>query len=110
MTIILYRNILKNLRKLFLKWDREVRTIKIEYSLLSVMARGHQKIQSQQKAQEKKDKLKKAQGSDQKKAAKAALKYSCPVCKSQMPDPKTFKQHFESKHPKNELPPELQDI
>jgi len=45
------------------------------------MARGHQKIQSQKKAQEKQDKMKKSQGSDQKKAAQAALKYSCPVCK-----------------------------
>lgn len=26
---------------------------------------------------------------------------------SQMPDPKTYKQHFESKHPKAALPPEL---
>lgn len=48
---------------------------------LSEMARGQQKIQSQAKAQEKKDKLKKAQGSDQKKSAQKALKYSCPVCK-----------------------------
>ena len=27
-----------------------------------------------------------------------------------MPDPKTFKQHFESKHPKSTLPPELVDV
>merc|ERR1719367_1292448 len=25
-----------------------------------------------------------------------------------MPDPKTYKQHFENKHPKNPLPSELQ--
>ncbi|KAK3722072.1 hypothetical protein QZH41_019835 [Actinostola sp. cb2023] len=74
------------------------------------MARGKQKLQSQQKAQEKKDKLKKSQGSDQKQSAQKALKFSCPVCKSQMPDPKTFKQHFESKHPKSELPLELKDV
>lgn len=29
---------------------------------------------------------------------------------SQMPDPKTFKQHFESKHPKSPLPPELEGV
>lgn len=29
---------------------------------------------------------------------------------TQMPDPKTFKQHFESKHPKTPLPPELADV
>jgi len=27
-----------------------------------------------------------------------------------MGDPKTYKLHFENKHPKNELPPELQDV
>lgn len=29
---------------------------------------------------------------------------------TQMPDPKTYKQHFENKHPKNALPAELQDV
>lgn len=74
------------------------------------MARGQQKIQSQQKNAEKQAKQKKGQGSDQKKAAQAALVYSCSVCKTQMPDPKTYKQHFENKHPKTELPPELQSV
>ncbi|XP_039260282.1 zinc finger protein 706-like [Styela clava] len=74
------------------------------------MARGHQKIQSQQKNQQKKDKMAKGKGCSQKAAAKAALIHQCPVCKSQMPDPKTFKQHFESKHPKSPLPEELKDI
>ena len=59
------------------------------------MARGQQKIQSQQKNAAKQAKQKKT--SDQKAAAKKALIYTCPVCKSQMPDPKTYKQHFESK-------------
>ena len=48
------------------------------------MARGHQKIQSQQKAQEKQAKLKKQAGhsaNDQKKSAQAGLKTSCQVCK-----------------------------
>ena len=48
------------------------------------MARGHQKIQSQQKAQEAAAKRKKQEGhsaSDQKKAAGAALKAQCSVCK-----------------------------
>lgn len=75
------------------------------------MARGQQKIQSQQKNAEKQAKLKKAAGGgDSKKAAAKALIFSCTVCKSQMPDPKTYKQHFENKHPKAELPPELKDI
>ncbi|NP_001086664.1 zinc finger protein 706 L homeolog [Xenopus laevis] len=71
------------------------------------MARGHQKLQSQQKNQKKQAEQKKKHGHDQKAAAKAALVFTCSVCRTQMPDPKTFKQHFESKHPKNPLPPEL---
>lgn len=77
------------------------------------MARGQQKLQSQAKAQEKLAKQKKQQGhnqSDQKKAAQKALSFSCAVCKSQMPDPKTYKQHFENKHPKNDMPEELKDV
>lgn len=74
------------------------------------MARGQQKIQSQQKAQEKQAKMKKQQGHSlqaQKDAASKAIQFHCTVCKAQMPDPKTYKQHFENKHPKVPLPPEL---
>ncbi|KAF4523504.1 hypothetical protein B566_EDAN004575 [Ephemera danica] len=77
------------------------------------MARGQQKLQSQAKAAEKAAKQKKQQGHnalDQKKAAQKALVFACAVCKSQMPDPKTYKQHFENKHPKNEMPEELKGI
>lgn len=52
------------------------------------MARGHQKIQSQAKAQEKATKMKKQSGhsaSDQKKAAQKALVISCAVCKVSVP-------------------------
>merc|ERR1711894_601540 len=76
------------------------------------MARGHQKIQSQAKAAEKQAKLKKQQGhsaADQKKAANAALKLQCSVCKAAMPDLKTYKQHFENKHPKSPLPDDLKE-
>ena len=48
------------------------------------MARGQQKIQSQQKAAEKAAKVKKQQGhnaADQKKAALKALVHICAVCK-----------------------------
>ncbi|ESO86090.1 hypothetical protein LOTGIDRAFT_195511 [Lottia gigantea] len=72
------------------------------------MARGQQKIQSQQKNAEKLAKSKK--GTSQKKAAQNALVHTCTVCKSQMPDPKTYKQHFESKHPKNDLPDCLKEV
>ncbi|XP_063548969.1 zinc finger protein 706-like [Cydia strobilella] len=77
------------------------------------MARGQQKIQSQAKAAEKMSKMKKQQGhsaTDQKKAAQKALVHVCVLCKAQMPDPKTYKQHFENKHPKNELPEDLKAI
>lgn len=74
------------------------------------MARGQQKIQSQQKAAKKAQEQKRSQGHDQKAAAQKALLHTCSVCKAQMPDPKTYKQHFENKHPKNTLPEELKDV
>ncbi|XP_014246790.1 zinc finger protein 706-like isoform X2 [Cimex lectularius] len=76
------------------------------------MARGHQKIQSQAKAAERAAKAKKQQGhnaNSQKKAAQKALVFACAICKAQMPDPKTYKQHFENKHPKNPIPKELEE-
>lgn len=48
------------------------------------MARGHQKLQSQAKTQEKTAKLKKQQGhsaTEQKKAAAKALVHACAICK-----------------------------
>jgi len=45
------------------------------------MARGQQKIQSQQKNAEKQAKLKKMAGTDGKKTAAAALTYTCVLCK-----------------------------
>ncbi|XP_013855372.1 zinc finger protein 706 isoform X2 [Austrofundulus limnaeus] len=45
------------------------------------MARGQQKIQSQQKNAKKAAEKKKGQGADQKTAAKAALVHTCPVCR-----------------------------
>ena len=47
------------------------------------MARGHQKFQSQQKNAQKMEKLKKAQGHDQKSSAQKALVFTCSVCKVQ---------------------------
>lgn len=50
----------------------------------SEMARGQQKLQSQAKAAEKMNKMKKQQGhsaTDQKKAAQKALVHVCAVCK-----------------------------
>lgn len=47
---------------------------------------------------------------EQKKAAMKALTFQCPICRGMMPDPKTYKQHYENKHPKEELPEELKDM
>uniref|UniRef100_A0A7E4UZ53 4F5 domain-containing protein n=1 Tax=Panagrellus redivivus TaxID=6233 RepID=A0A7E4UZ53_PANRE len=74
------------------------------------MARGHQKAQAQQKNAKKQEQLKKQAGSDQKTAALKALKHQCTVCMAMMPDPKTYRQHFESKHPKSPLPAELNEV
>ncbi|XP_006864347.1 PREDICTED: zinc finger protein 706-like [Chrysochloris asiatica] len=74
------------------------------------LARGQQKIQFQQKNAKKQAGRKKKQGHDQKAVTKAALIYTCIVCRTQMSDPKTFKQHCESKHPKTPLLPELADV
>uniref|UniRef100_A0AAZ3RW24 Zinc finger protein 706 n=1 Tax=Oncorhynchus tshawytscha TaxID=74940 RepID=A0AAZ3RW24_ONCTS len=49
-------------------------------------------------------------GADQKTAAKAALVHTCLVCRVCNADPKTFKQHFESKHPKSPTVPVLVDV
>jgi len=74
------------------------------------MARGHQKAQSQQRNAKKQADLKKSQSHDQKAAAQKALTFVCTVCKAQMPDPKTYKQHYENKHPKSPLPPDLEGV
>lgn len=48
------------------------------------MARGHQKVQSQQKNAKKQAEMKKSKGHDQKTAAKAALVFTCAVCRVSM--------------------------
>ena len=72
------------------------------------MARGLQKIQSQKRNQERQNAKKNP--SDNKKTAEAKLTFSCSICKAQMPDPKTYKTHFENKHPKADLPAELREL
>ncbi|SCZ98616.1 BZ3500_MvSof-1268-A1-R1_Chr3-1g05502 [Microbotryum saponariae] len=94
------------------------------------MARGLQKVESQKKAQEAA--AKKAGGKSNLKERSAAFKISCPrpmtdhvwsslclvsdtecaepaselQCMIGLVDYKTFKQHFEAKHPKDPLPAE----
>ncbi|CAF1214718.1 unnamed protein product [Rotaria socialis] len=71
------------------------------------MARGHQKELARQRNDKNGSGNK---PTTQKGTNAAALTYQCTVCKTKMGDPKTYKQHFESKHPKSELPAELQDV
>lgn len=69
------------------------------------MARGHQKEQSRERNAKKAASSSKSKV-DQRASAAKSLHYTCNVCRTQMPDPKTYKQHFENKHPKLPLPPE----
>uniref|UniRef100_A0A834RB98 Zinc finger protein n=1 Tax=Sarcoptes scabiei TaxID=52283 RepID=A0A834RB98_SARSC len=52
------------------------------------MARGQQKLQSQQRAQKKAQEMKRQQGHDQKAAAQAALIHKCSVCMVNIDDDK----------------------
>ena len=77
---------------------------------LAAMTRGQQKIQAQQKNQSKQQKAKKSGSAKEAKAsAQAALVFTCSVCRAQIPDIKTYRQHFESKHPKAPMPPKLKE-
>ena len=58
----------------------------------------------QAKAQAKADSKK--TGKSDLKARGAALKITCDVCKSPMINYTQLKQHYESKHPKETLPPD----
>ncbi|GMS82054.1 hypothetical protein PENTCL1PPCAC_4229, partial [Pristionchus entomophagus] len=71
------------------------------------MARGPAKLQSQQKNQKKKAEAMKSQAIDHKGAQLASLTIKCTVCMIQMVDMRSYKQHFENKHPKSPLPAEL---
>ncbi|CAF2634879.1 unnamed protein product [Rotaria sp. Silwood2] len=70
------------------------------------MARGHQKELARQRNEKSGSSNK---PTTQKGTAAAGLTYQCGICKTQMGDRKTYKLHFENKHPKNELPAELKD-
>ncbi|KRX15250.1 Zinc finger protein [Trichinella nelsoni] len=84
----------------------EIFLISVKFDLRQ-MARGQQKLQSQQRNLKKQQEAKKGSAVDHKKAAQKGLIYQCVVCRSQMPDLKTYGQHFENKHPKSSKPPEL---
>ena len=68
------------------------------------MVRGNQKATAQAKAQAKADSKK--TGKSDLKARGAVLKITCDVCKSPMINYTQLKQHCESKHLKETLPPD----
>eukprot|EP01134_Creolimax_fragrantissima_P007933 CFRG7933T1 len=72
------------------------------------MARGAQKIQAQKKAQEKAAKKgAKTDGPHKRDAAEKAMPFKCKVCMMSIMSKPTYKEHFQNKHPKADLPPEL---
>ncbi|EFP07916.1 hypothetical protein CRE_14123 [Caenorhabditis remanei] len=73
------------------------------------MARGQQKIQSQQKNQKKADAARKA-GIDQKAAAAKALNHKCSVCLAMMPDQRHTSSISRINIQKSPLPAELVDV
>merc|ERR1712071_529972 len=79
---------------------------------LTIWLAGNRKFSPSRKLRRKRPRLRSNRDTMPpiKKAALKALVFVCAVCKSQMPDPKTYKQHFENKHPKSPLPEELIDV
>ena len=63
------------------KLNRETHVYLLFLFIGKIMARGQQKIQSQQKNAAKQAAAKKSKSHNQKKAAAAALTYICTVCK-----------------------------
>ena len=75
------------------------------------MVRGVGKAQAQKRAAKKAAKQKKSKGGKEAKAdRKKALKFTCPVCKTECTNPKMGKVHYESKHSKLPLPEELKNL
>lgn len=67
------------------------------------MVRGKAKADAQAKNQAKAERSKKAGTQLVHRIAKAI----CPICKASMANPNDLRSHFESKHPKSELPQDL---
>ncbi|KNC72935.1 hypothetical protein SARC_14505 [Sphaeroforma arctica JP610] len=75
------------------------------------MARGQQKVQAQQKAAAKAaGKNKKNTGPHARQVAEKSMQFKCKVCMMMIQSAVTYKEHFESKHPKADLPDELKEV
>ena len=70
------------------------------------MVRGHAKADAQARAAKKAESSKKA--GSQRGQAERAMNTQCPICKQQMPTPKQLKDHYDSRHPRDALPAEIQ--
>eukprot|EP01038_Epipyxis_sp_PR26KG_P014430 gene14430-19366_t len=74
------------------------------------MVRGHAKLVAQEKsANRAADKAKsvKRDGSESKQIREAGIALSCSVCKQGMANIGVLRTHFENRHPRSPLPPEL---
>eukprot|EP01039_Chlorochromonas_danica_P004436 gene4436-4860_t len=74
------------------------------------MVRGHAKAVAQEKGQARaaeKAKSVKRSGAESKAVREEGIALTCPVCRQGMPNIGVFRSHFESKHPKSPMPPEL---
>ncbi|MCP9256984.1 hypothetical protein DINM_000212 [Dirofilaria immitis] len=100
----------EKLEKLGADEKEDYRSFLIPGYLQGDSAGRERSLMARAKNLKKQEELKKSKGNDQKAAAIKALTHKCTVCMALMPDPKTYKQHFESKHPKAALPPELVNV
>eukprot|EP01036_Dinobryon_divergens_P022235 gene22234-30476_t len=74
------------------------------------MVRGHAKEVAQQKNAAKmaeKSKSAKRDSSESKKVKEDGVPLVCAVCKQGMPNVGAMRNHYENRHPKTPLPPEL---
>eukprot|EP01031_Cornospumella_fuschlensis_P024015 gene24015-29062_t len=74
------------------------------------MVRGHAKAVAQEKnlaKQAEKAKSVKRSSTETKEILERGIALTCPVCKQGMPNIGVYRNHFENKHPRAPLPPEL---
>jgi transposase-like protein len=70
------------------------------------MVRGNAKALAQENNRKKLESKKEAKNDATGALKKAALKQTCPVCKASMINRHQLVMHYESKHPKETVPPE----
>jgi hypothetical protein len=73
------------------------------------MVRGHAKAEAQARNAKRTAELAKSQKGSQRGMAEKALNTQCPICKQQMPTARQLADHYASRHPRDALPPEIQE-